>query len=135
MPLAQAGAQADVPPCATEVVLLVDDERGVRAVVGEMLRTSGYTVLEARGAEDAVRLSVDHPGPIHLLLTDVALNKECGRGLAAALMTSRPGLKVVFMSGLSQAAVASAAREPGRFLAKPFTADELAAKVRQVLDA
>jgi DNA-binding NtrC family response regulator len=50
-------------------------------------------------------------------------------------MANRPALKVVFMSGLSKTAVASAAREPANFLAKPFSATELAAKVRQVLDA
>jgi DNA-binding NtrC family response regulator len=128
-------AKIRVPRGGSEVVMLVDDERGVRTVASEMLKSFGYTVLEVHGAEEAVRISAAHPGPIHLLLTDVSLCRECGRALAAVLMATRPGLKVVFMSGLSKAAVASAAREPANFLAKPFTGAELAAKVRQVLDA
>jgi DNA-binding NtrC family response regulator len=100
-----------------------------------MLKSFGYTVLEVRGAEDAVRAAATHPGPIHLLLTDVSLCGECGRALAAVLMATHPSLKVVFMSGLSEASLGSAAREPANFLAKPFTAPELAAKVRRVLDA
>src|SRR3954449_10896186 len=116
----------------TEAVLLVDDERGVRAAAGEMLRSFGYVVLESGGAEEALKAAAAHAGPIHLLLTDVSLHKECGRALAAVLMGRRPGLKVLFMSGLSKAAVASAGREPANFLVKPFTASELAARVRQV---
>jgi DNA-binding NtrC family response regulator len=138
MPLAQSDprtAEIHMPRGGREVVLLVDDERGVRTVACEMLKSFGYTVLQVHGAEDAVRAAAAHPGPIHLLLTDVSLCGECGRALAAVLMATRPGLKVVFMSGLSKAAVASAAREPANFLAKPFTATELAAKVRHVLDA
>ena len=115
--------------------LLVDDERGVRMVAGEMLRSFGYRVLEVHGAEEAVKTAQTHAGSIHLLLTDVSLFGECGRALAAALAASRPDLKVLFMSGLSPATVASAARDPANFLAKPCTAAELAAKVRRVLDA
>ncbi|MBO0697322.1 MAG: response regulator [Zavarzinella sp.] len=124
------------PPLrGTEVVLVVDDERGVRALSGHILRTYGYTVLEARGAEAAVRRASEYPGPIHLLLTDVSLSGECGRALATALTVMQPGLRVLFMSGLSDVAVAPAAQEPGNFLAKPFTVFGLAAKVRRVLDA
>jgi two-component system cell cycle sensor histidine kinase/response regulator CckA len=135
MPLAQAGVQTHPSLGGSEVVLLVDDERGVRTVASQMLKSFGYTVLEEHGAEDAVRAAAAHPGPIHLLLTDVSLCGECGRALAAVLMATHPRLKVLFMSGLTKAAVASAAREPANFLPKPFSAAELAAKVRQVLDA
>jgi DNA-binding NtrC family response regulator len=130
-----ATVEIRIPKGGKEVVLLVDDERGVRMVVRDMLKSFGYTVLEVHGAEDAFRAAATHSGPIHLLLTDVSLCGECGRALASVLMANRPALKVVFMSGLSKTAVASAAREPANFLAKPFTAMELAARVRHVLDA
>src|SRR3954465_2866057 len=105
MTLTQTGAQADPTQCGTEVVLLVDDERAVRAVAGDMLRSFGYTVLEARWAEDAVQAATAHRGRIHLLLTDVALPRECGRALAAVMMACRPGLRILYMSGFSAAAV------------------------------
>jgi DNA-binding NtrC family response regulator len=110
----------------------VDDERGVRTVAGHILQSFGYTVLEARGAEDAIRRASNYPGRIHLLLTDVALARECGRALAAALTVLQPGLKVLFMSGRSHPA---AAIEPTKLLSKPFAAAELAARVRRALDA
>jgi DNA-binding LytR/AlgR family response regulator len=90
--------------------------------------------MEARGPEEALQAAAAHDGPIHLLLADVSLHRGCGRALAAVLMAVRPDLKVLFMSGLSEAAVGPAASEPARFLSKPFTASELVAKVRQVLD-
>jgi nitrogen-specific signal transduction histidine kinase/CheY-like chemotaxis protein len=121
----------------TETVLLVDDEDAIRRALGEILRATGYTVLEARDGADALDVAAQAAGPIHLLLSDAVLPQMKGRELAQRLSVSRPGLKVLFMSGYAEAAAREEAvlgrGEP--FLVKPFPADILARKVREVLEA
>jgi signal transduction histidine kinase len=123
-------------PVGIETILLVEDERGVRAFIGHALKRFGYQVLEADSAESALNLVEQDSRPIHLLLTDVILPKMGGRDLAAQLRGARPGLHVLFMSGYTeQFTTAGGFLEPGvQLLEKPFTAHALLTKIRHVLN-
>jgi two-component system cell cycle sensor histidine kinase/response regulator CckA len=109
----------------------------VRELAQDALDAYGYTVLEARNGEDALRVSEQHPGPIHVLVTDVVMPGMSGRELADRLTPLRPDLQVLYMSGYTDNAVVHhGVLDPGTvFLQKPFTPDTLARKVRDVLDA
>jgi CheY-like chemotaxis protein len=119
-----------------EKVLLVEDEAIVRDLVGELLRTSGYTVVEAHDGVDALRVAAEHD-EIDALVTDVVMPNLGGQELAARLLEDRPGLRVLFTSGYTEAAIArDGEMRPGTaFLQKPFTAASLAEKLRSLLDA
>jgi len=121
----------------SETVLVVEDEPGLRALTRRLLEKHGYTVLEAATADAAAALARDYPGPIHLLLADVVLPGGSGRALADALLSQRADVRVLFMSGYAEDAIVHrgvlASNTP--FLHKPFSADTLTAKVREVLDA
>ena len=130
------------PACPTEItrrgsetVLLVEDDEPLRTLAREILSIQGYTVLDATSPSEALRLADGHPGPIHLLLTDVVMPQMNGRQVADHLLAARPGLKVVFMSGYTDAAIVEhGVLEPGtHFLQKPFTPDGLSRKVREAL--
>ncbi len=97
----------------------------------------GYTVLSAASPAEAVALSRKHAGTIDILVTDVIMPGMNGRELSLALATARPTLRVLYMSGYTDAAIAHhGILEPGTaFVSKPFTPDVLARKVREVLDA
>ncbi|MFT3912859.1 MAG: PAS domain S-box protein [Anaeromyxobacteraceae bacterium] len=121
----------------TETVLVVEDDELVRTVAVRTLARAGYRVLEAAGGADAMAVAGRHPGPIDLVVTDVVLQGASGPEVAAALAALRPGLRVVYVSGhelelLSRRGVL-ATDVP--FLAKPFSAEALAARVRAALDA
>ncbi len=121
----------------TEVILLVEDEAGVRQLVREMLRTLGYTILEAGSGEEAIRLFNENMDRIDLLLTDVIMPRMSGRELSQRLRSARPLQKVLYMSGYPDDVLAQH-RAPGEsvfLLQKPFEPDALARKVREVLDA
>jgi CheY-like chemotaxis protein len=145
LPGAQGAASAGPNPIApaasmpqgTETVLLVEDDESVRTLTRGMLRTLGYRVLDANRAREALALSQRHPGPIHLLLTDVVMPEMSGRDLAELLVTLRPELRVLYMSGYTDDALLrhSVSRAEMAFLQKPFTPASLAAKVRESLDA
>ena len=119
----------------TETILLVEDEATVRTIVREALERLGYTVLEAASGEAAIQIGERHPGPIHLLLTDVVMPGQSGSHVAAQLRRARPELRVLFMSGYpSVAMTARSTQEPGvTYLQKPFGPDTLARTVRQAL--
>jgi PAS domain S-box-containing protein len=123
-------------PGRGETILLVEDAQRVRAVVREILEMSGYAVLEARHGAEALEVSNQHAGPIHLLVTDVVMPQMSGRELAQRLATLRPDVKVLYMSGYTDDAIVrhGVLASGIAFLSKPFTPDALALKVREVLD-
>jgi two-component system, cell cycle sensor histidine kinase and response regulator CckA len=131
---ARAGPSEPLPRGA-EVVLLVEDEEAVRRLTRELLEMQGYTVLEAAGGEEALRLSAERQH-IDLLLTDVVMPKLSGRELAERLSAERPQLKVLYFSGYTDdIVVRRGLLERGlAFIQKPFSQEALVCKVREVLD-
>jgi CheY-like chemotaxis protein len=122
-------------PRGSEVVLLVEDEDAVRSLVRGLLRSRGYTVLEASNAAEAVRISNDFVGPIHILLTDVVMPEVSGRELADQLRQTRRDMTLLYMSGYTEDTIVhhGVTSDVG-FLQKPFTPDLLLRKVREMLD-
>jgi two-component system cell cycle sensor histidine kinase/response regulator CckA len=120
-----------------ETILLAEDDAHVREVARRALERVGYLVLPASDAEAAVAAADRHPGHIHLLITDVVLPRMSGRELAARLAIHRPAIKVLYVSGTSDGAIARHRMlEPGiEFLEKPFSLDRFLRKVRAVLGA
>jgi two-component system cell cycle sensor histidine kinase/response regulator CckA len=120
---------------AYETVLLVEDEAVVRGLVREILERDGYTVVEAADPEQALAVSRDDVG-IDLLVTDVVMPRMSGPEIARALSVVRGDLKVLYMSGYSDAVVVKQGLlEPGTaFIQKPFRAQELTDKVRTLLE-
>jgi signal transduction histidine kinase/DNA-binding response OmpR family regulator len=121
---------------AHETVLVLEDEASVRTLIVRCLRTSGYNVIEATSGAEALDLAMNHPEPIHLLLTDVVMPQMSGSEVAEKWHAIRPETKLLYMSGYTDDAVVrhgvlQAAME---FLQKPFTPARLAEKVREVLD-
>jgi PAS domain S-box-containing protein len=136
---APAGAVAVAPvalPRGTETILVAEDEKSVRVTSCRFLELLGYTVLAAATPTEALRLAGAHTGPIHLLLTDVIMPGMNGPDLAGLLAEGRPKLKCLFMSGytadvMMRRGMLGAGRP---FLSKPFSRDDLARKVREMLD-
>jgi PAS domain S-box-containing protein len=118
----------------TETILLVEDEDMVRKLVRETLEQEGYKILEAADPERALKISRTYEGLIHLMITDVVMPQESGRSLALRLAQHRPDMKVIYMSGYSDASIAGSEElAAAEFLQKPFTPAVLARKVRAVL--
>jgi two-component system cell cycle sensor histidine kinase/response regulator CckA len=123
------------PDGGTETVLLVEDDDLVRKAARRILETEGYRVMEAANGVDALALAEPFAGPIDLLLTDVVMPRMNGRDLAAALQASRPGIKVIYVSGYSGGVIDSDdPRERRAHLRKPFSPAALLGKVREELD-
>jgi two-component system, cell cycle sensor histidine kinase and response regulator CckA len=120
----------------TETILLVEDELGVRQLVCEMLLRLGYQILQASGGAEALRLFEQHQGSIDLLITDVIMPQMSGRELAQRLKALQSSLKVLYISGYTDDMLAHhGVLESNVFLLqKPFAPDELAKKLREVLD-
>ena len=117
------------------VILLVEDQEAVRAMLTKALAARGYTLLEAADGEEAVRLLAGRQGPIDLLITDVVMPVMSGRELAERLAAERPGMKVLFISGFADRAIVHHGMlSPGiNYLQKPFPLSELTRKVEQIL--
>ncbi len=124
------------PVRGTETILLVEDDDAVRAVAQRALLRFGYAVLAAARGEEALRIVQDHDGGIDLLLTDIMMPGMNGVEVAASVARARPGIQVFFMSGYAdQDLVRQGLLEPGtHFLQKPFTPQELATRIRGILD-
>jgi two-component system cell cycle sensor histidine kinase/response regulator CckA len=119
-----------------ETILLVEDDDQVRAVALAILRKSGYHVIEARHANEALLCSERHPDTIDLLLTDVVMPQMSGPELAKRLAGARPKMKVLCMSGYTDDSIVRHGVLEARlaFLQKPITPHTLTARVRDVLD-
>jgi len=125
------------PTLGTETVLLAEDDQGVRNVAREFLKMKGYRVLEAGNAAEAIRIAQECSEPIHLLLTDIVMPGLKGEELVARVTSIRPDVKVLYMSAYTEDAIVNLGiLAPGtNFIEKPFGPDELARKVRKVLEA
>lgn len=123
-------------PQGHETLLLVEDEFAVRQSTRDFLTHHGYTVLEAQNGEEALRVSREYCGPIHLLISDVVMPKMSGPVLAEQLSAERPQMKTLFVSGYAESTVLQHGKidVTARFLQKPFGLRALAQKVREVLD-
>jgi CheY-like chemotaxis protein len=130
-------AAAGVASGGSETVLVAEDEEAVRHLVCRVLRAKGYRVLEAGHAEAALDLAETVREPIHLLVSDLVMPGLGGQALAARLAAAWPGLRVLFITGYAAEAVERQGRLPTGhgLLEKPFTADQLARKVREALAA
>ena len=119
----------------TETILLVEDEESVRQLVRETLAARGYCVLEASGGNAALALAASRADTIHLVITDIVMPGLSGHELAQQLTSTRPGIKVLYLSGYAQDAFAAAPASTTQqaFLQKPFTLQALSRKVREVL--
>ena len=123
-------------PRGSETILLVEDEPSILKMTSRMLERQGYTVLAASTPSEAIRMAREHVGDIDLLMTDVVMPEMNGRDLAGKILSVHPNLKRLFMSGYTANVIAHhGVLDPGvDFLQKPFSANELAVKTREVLD-
>lgn len=115
-------------------VLVVDDEEAVRHLASRMLTFTGYQTLEASHSREAIATLEQHAGAIHLVLTDIKMPGMNGRELGRHVEQRWPGKPILYMSGFASEVFHGGLLEPGApFLAKPFTQDDLAHKVRALL--
>jgi two-component system, cell cycle sensor histidine kinase and response regulator CckA len=119
-----------------ETILLAEDEEIVRSLMRDVLKGYGYDVLEAANGSAALILCERHPGPIHLMITDVVMPEMSGRELTEHLAGTHPEMKVLFMSGYTDDTIVrhGILESDIAFLQKPFTPQALAHRVREVLE-
>ena len=134
-PVEADAAPGDLPR-GTETILLVEDEEAVRTMACEILESCGYKVLEAADGAEAVAICEDQDCSIDLLITDVVMPRMDGREVAERLTAIRPQLRVLFMSGYTEIAIVhhGVLDKGANFIAKPFSMERLAHKVRELLD-
>jgi PAS domain S-box-containing protein len=135
-----AQAQIQATPSArrtgSETILLVEDENVVRALAQRVLERCGYTVLACADGAEALRVAEGSPLHIDLLLTDVVMPGLRGHEVAERVTASRPGVKVLYMSGYAdEALLGRAAIDQRALIEKPFAVDALAERVREALGA
>jgi two-component system, cell cycle sensor histidine kinase and response regulator CckA len=131
-----AAAETRSAPLGSETILLVEDEEAVRHLLRDILLRYGYTVLEAENGPLAISICRAHPGPIHLVVTDMVMPQMSGWEVADAVSALRPKARIIYMSGyIEHVVVEQRVLESGvAFLGKPFTPETLGRKVREVLD-
>src|SRR5579884_2479441 len=119
-----------------ETVMVVDDDDNVREMMRQTLELEGYRVLAARNGADALRVAEVHATRIHLIVSDVRMPQMGGTELIEVVRRWWPGLRCLMVSGYPDFAfrVAAFGATPTAFLRKPFSVDELAACVRELLD-
>ena len=119
-----------------ETVLVVEDEEALREVTKRILARNGYHVITAANGPEALDIARDHPGEIHLLVTDVVMPHMLGKEVAEKMRVIKPGIEVLFMSGYARPVLASQGRlDPNVALVeKPFSEADLLAKAGQVLN-
>src|SRR5581483_8833518 len=120
-----------------ETVLIVEDEANLRRMACHYLENQGYKILEAADGAAAIQICVAHPGPIHLLLTDVIMPGMNEHEVAKRVVSLRPNAKVLYMSSYAENAIGhnETLDEGTNLLQKPFTLQALKEKVREVLDS
>jgi CheY-like chemotaxis protein len=140
-----AGAPQEIKPASiepmrtgnrSEIILVVEDDAMMRRLTSEALHELGYTVFDSDGAANALAI-IDREPKVKLLFTHVVMPDINGKKLADEALRRRPGLKVLFTTGYTaNAVVHGGVLDAGvNLISKPFTLDQLAAKVRAVLDA
>lgn len=117
-----------------ETVLVVEDNDTVRTIVRRVLERHGYSVLTARHGINALEVDDAHPGPLHIMVTDVVMPEMGGPEVAARLERRHPEIRTVFMSGYADQTVLEVLEDDVPFLEKPFTPVELLSVVRKTLD-
>src|SRR5580704_13609185 len=129
-------ADADQTSPGHETILLVEDEENLRRLARQSLENQGYRVIDAPDGATAIQISQAHQGPIHLLLTDVIMPGMNGRELANKVSSTRPEMRVLYMSGYTENHIGhnGTLDEGITLLQKPFTLPALKAKVREMLD-
>ncbi|MFL5479590.1 MAG: response regulator [Gemmatimonadaceae bacterium] len=116
-----------------QTILLVDDEQSVRSIVLKILRRANYNVLEAENGDAALKVAEAHEGKIDLLITDMFMPGLRGPEVAARLARTRPGLRVLFMSGYADQDARTGVPAGANFLNKPFSGADLAKTVETAL--
>jgi two-component system cell cycle sensor histidine kinase/response regulator CckA len=123
-------------PRGSETILIVEDEDEVRDLAAKMLMNQGYEILEAKHGVDALTICKEREGPLHLLLTDIVMPHIHGPELAERAKKIQPEMKILFMSGYTDDLITPSQRKDNLFfLRKPFTLEQIAVKVRNVLDS
>ena len=123
-------------PAGGYTVLVVDDEEAVRRLAVRMLTWTGYHAIEASHGREALTAIEQHTGPVHLVLTDIKMPGMTGRELGRHVEQRWPGKPILYMSGFASEVFQGGLLEAGApFLAKPFTQEDLAMKVRALLEA
>jgi two-component system, cell cycle sensor histidine kinase and response regulator CckA len=138
-PATVEAARAPTPVAAkgTETILLAEDEESLKRLTARILENHGYEVIAADTATEAVAIAARNGRTIHLLLTDLVMPELSGTALAERVCELVPDVRVLFMSGYADDVVTrNGSLTPGSaFLEKPFSANDLATKVRETLDA
>lgn len=117
------------------VILLVEDESIVREITGEVLSHAGYQVLGSGSAREALQIAREHPGKIDLLLTDIVMPEMNGADLAHRMLSQRPDLVTVFMSGYAEQEVLRKTKLTSAVhIQKPFTVHALLSRVSEALN-
>jgi CheY-like chemotaxis protein len=127
---------ATVREKGTETILLIEDDPAVRSIVSTMLATRGYEIVDAADGEEAISRFETRDGPIQLVVSDVMMHGLDGRQTIDRIRTIEPATKVLYMSGYTDDAINRNGRlAPGTgFIQKPFSGEELATRVRELLD-
>jgi two-component system, cell cycle sensor histidine kinase and response regulator CckA len=129
-------AQSVRAPGGSETILFVEDDPGIRNFVQRLLKERGYRVLTAMNGDEALVLAKSETQPVHILITDVVMPGMSGRQLAKELLKSWPDVKVLFISGYTEDAIIhhGVLEKGSNFLSKPFSSEDLASTLRQILD-
>ena len=116
------------------LILLVEDEHEVRTLVSDVLNSRGYRVITTSGPVEALRVAREIPENIDLLVTDVVMPDMSGLALAERLLSDRPEMKVLYMTGYSNEVVmAHGTPQAGSLIEKPFTPRQIAGRVAEIL--
>jgi len=129
IPVAQSAAGA-------ETILLIEDDVTVRSAVSMMLTTRGYAIMEAADGDEAIALSDTSEQPIHLVLSDLMMPGLSGQQSVDRIRQSRPEIMALYMSGYTDDSMIQAGLLGSKtsFIQKPFSGEEIAARVRGLLD-